>query len=297
MSPMFHSTSDMMRDVIRDQRWVFGWALPASLVLHLLIVALLIFGLPVSLSQPQKEQAVTVDLVPPPEPAEKAEVKSSPAAEVPKPEKSQEANGETSSAGDESARHPPAPAIRPVFQFGEEDAGPRMSPDGNSAEDGSPTAQRNPDERDVAEPAQAGSEATNQAPPPEAPAADAQEPPKLREAKTLFSQAATGRPTATTAMAGVPRPVRAGRLCLTELRAQLLNASPPFFPDLLPSEWKNDGTTVDIPDTAFRASGQWYSLGYRCKVDQDATKVVSFALRVGEAIPRSEWKRRGLPSQ
>lgn len=298
MSPMFHSTSVAMRDVLRDQRRVFGWALPVSLVLHLLIVALLIFGLPVSPSQPQKEQAVTVDLVSPPEPSGKAEVEPSPAAEEPKSEPSQEANGEMRSSSEESARQGPLPAIRPVFQFGEKDAGPREAPDGNSAEDGSPTAQRDPDEREAAEqPVQPEGEAANHALPPEAPAPEPPKPPKLREAKRLFSQAASGRPAATTAMAGVPRPVRAGRLCLTELRAQLLNASPPYFPDLLPSEWKNDGTTVDIPNTAFRASGQWYNLGYRCRVDKDATKVVSFAFRVGEPVPRSEWERRGLPSQ
>ena len=98
-------------------------------------------------------------------------------------------------------------------------------------------------------------------------------------------------------VANIPRPVRAGQLCLTELRAQLLNGSPPYFPDLLPSEFRNDGKTVDIPKTAFRAGGQWYDLGYRCAVDADALRVVSFAFRVGEAIPRSEWKRRGLPAQ
>ena len=298
MSPMFHSTSVIMRDVIRNQRRVFGWALPASLVLHLVIVALLIFGLPVSLPHPQEEQAVTVDLVPPPERSKNAENEHPPAAEEPEPERSQDADRDMPSAGDQSARQEPSPAIRPVFQFGEEDAGPRESPDGSSSEDGSPAAPGDPDERETAEqPTQAEGEATDQAPPQEPPAADAQPPLELREAKTLFSQASTGRPAATTAMAGVPRPVRAGRLCLTELRAQLLNGSPPFFPDLLPSEWKNDGTTVDIPATAFRASGQWYNLGYRCSVDEDATKVVSFAFRVGEAIPRSEWKRRGLPSQ
>lgn len=293
MLPMFHSTSGTMRD-IRDQRWGYGWALPASLGLHLLIVALLVFGLPTSPLQPQTEQTVTVDLVPPPEPAQNAEVEPSPAAQALESEKSLEDNGEMPSP------QRPSPAIRPVVQFGEKDAGPRESRDGNSAEDGSasPTAQRDPEERELeGQPAPAGGEATSAAPSSEAPPADPQKSQQLREAKTLFSQASTGGATATSATAGIPRPVRAGRLCLTELRAQLLNASPPFFPDLLPSEWQNDGATIDIPDSAFRASGQWYNLGYRCKVDQDATKVVSFAFRVGEPVPRSEWKRRGLPTQ
>ena len=120
---------------------------------------------------------------------------------------------------------------------------------------------------------------------------------KLQEAKTLFSQTATGDLTATTAMRDMPRGVRAGRLCLTELREQLLNALPPYFPDLLPSDRLKDGTVIEIPSAAFRANGQWYDLSYRCEVDTDATKVVSFAYRVGDPVPRSEWERRGLPSQ
>jgi hypothetical protein len=46
---------------------------------------------------------------------------------------------------------------------------------------------------------------------------------------------------------------------------------------------------------AFRADGRWYDLSYRCEIDADAMKVVSFAFDVGEPIPRSEWRKRGLP--
>lgn len=61
----FHTPATMRND-IRDQRRVFGWALPTSIALHLLIVAFLLFGLPATLSQPGKEQAIAVDIVPPP---------------------------------------------------------------------------------------------------------------------------------------------------------------------------------------------------------------------------------------
>lgn len=282
--------------------------MPGSLVLHLLIAALLIFGLPVSLSGPQEEQAIRVDLVPPT--PEKTEVEASPPAEVAKSEKSQEADVEMPSpASNDSARHGAPPVLRPVFQFGEKDGGSRESPDGNSSEDGSasPTAPGNRDKQDLAEPP-AGAEdgAAGQTPqaaaaptpaPKPADTATAQRPLKLQEAKTLFSATAAGNPIATTAIANVPRGVRAGRLCVTELREQLLRASPRFLPDLLPSEGLNDGTILEIPDTAFRANGQWYNLSYRCEVDKDAMKVVSFAFRVGNPVPRSEWQRRGLPSQ
>lgn len=284
--------------------------MPASVVTHLLIAVLLIFGLPVSLSPSQEEQAIAVELVPPPKPPEKAKVEPPPPAKAAKPEKPQEAKAETSSpTGNDTAGQRPIPALRPVFQFGEKDAGPREALDGNSAEDGSasPLARLEPDKKDLAEPPPAKAlDAINPAPQPETPkkptpkpaeAAKVQSAVKLQEAKKLFSQTATASPAATTAMRNVPRDVRAGRLCVTELREQLLNASPPYFPDLLPSERLKDGTVIEIPREAFRANGQWFNLSYRCEVDAQAMKVVSFAFNVGDPVPRSEWKRRGLPSQ
>ena len=337
MPPRFPATSVAMENDGRNQRAVFGWALPASFVVHLLIAALLIFGLPVSLASPEKEQAVAVQLVPPPKPVEtaaaepppppplppepKAEKPPEPKSEKPPPpepkaEQPPEPEPEAPSAAqNQAARRPPA-AIKPVVEFGEKDEGPRQSTGRDSAEEGVAAPTPDADKQELAEEvAAAKAEAPSPmaeptlpepappaaaAPPEPAPkpaAAPTQKSAKLQEAKKLLSPAATGGLKATTAMANIPRPVRAGQLCLTELRAQLLNGSPPYFPDLLPSEFRNDGKTVDIPKTAFRAGGQWYDLGYRCAVDADALRVVSFAFRVGEAIPRSEWKRRGLPAQ
>ena len=85
--------------------------MPASLVLHLLIAALLIFGLPESLPQPQEDQTISVELVPPPEPSRNGKVEA-------------------------------FPVLKPVFQFGEKDAGPQLSPDGNSANNGSASPRR-----------------------------------------------------------------------------------------------------------------------------------------------------------
>src|SRR5262249_31376707 len=113
--------------------------------------------------------------------------------------------------------------------------------------------------------------ATDQAPQAEAPAAAVKKPPdpdkvekqkppdpaqvkkpvKLQEAKRLFSSAATGDPIATIAMANIPRGVRVGRLCGTELREQLLNATPPYLPDFLPIYQPGAGTTIEIRSAAF----------------------------------------------
>ncbi|MES0039421.1 DUF930 domain-containing protein [Mesorhizobium sp. M0046] len=294
----FH-TPFTMKDDIRDQRRVFGWALPASVALHLLAAALLLFGLPATLSQPGKEQAIAVDIVPPPKPPEKTKPPSP--AEPPKPEKPPEAKVETPASREVAAQ-------RPVFQFGDKDAGPRKSLDGNSAEDGSqpPAAPQDPDKQELAQPTavtaegkdQAAQPATAQPPKPNSTGvAKAQRPLKLQEAKRLFSKTATGDPVATTAMRNVPRAVRIGQLCNTELAQQLVHASPPYFPDSLLEYRLKAGTVMNVASAPFPANGQWYDLSFRCEVDPDVTKVISFAFRVGNPVPRSELKRRGLPAE
>jgi hypothetical protein len=298
-----------MKDDKEDERRVSRWALPGSLAAHLLVALLVIFGLPLQLFEPEEEQAVKVDLVPPPKPPEKK-----PEAEPPPPpEKPDEKKADKPPPkGSEAARAAATqPVLRPVFQFGEKDAGPRQSPDGNSPQEGSasPEAERKPDKKYVARPREltADKPKGQAAPPPGAPetpspkptqAPRKQEAAKPEEAKRLFSQKATGDMNATIAMGDIPRGVRAGRLCVTELREQLRNSLPPYYPDLLPSYRLDEGTTViDAPRAAFRVAGEWYDLSYRCEVDANATKVVAFAYRVGAPLPPSEWERRKLPAR
>ena len=288
-----------------DQRGVFRGALPASLAAHLLIAALLIFGLPLSLLQPEEEQPIKVELVPPPEAPKKAKAKPPPPPppqEKPKPE---EKKAETPPP---ASKPPPPVALAPVDQFGEKDAGPRKA-EGDSATEGSasPEAESEPDKP---EPEQPPTETAAAATPPTstqgAPVAPAGKPAdakpkkaaKPEEGKKLASREATGDVLATTAMGDLPRGVRGGRLCVTELRDQMRNSLPPYFPDLLPSYRLEEGTViVDVPKAAFRVSGVWYDLSYRCQVDKNATKVVGFDFRVGNRLSPDEQERRGLPLQ
>ena len=111
--------------------------------------------------------------------------------------------------------------------------------------------------------------------------------------RRLHSQGATGDALATTSMAGVPRDQRAAKLCASALQQQLLDAS--YFPDLVPLVPLKVGNVLDVPEAAFRTRTTWYDLSFRCEVDTDATRVLSFAFRVGTAIPPDEWARLGLP--
>ena len=95
-------------------------------------------------------------------------------------------------------------------------------------------------------------------------------------------------------MAGVPRDQRIAKLCASALQQKLVAAS--YFPDLVPLIPLEMGNVLDIPDAAFRMRTTWYNLSFRCEVDPDATRVLSFAFDVGNAIPPEEWGRLGLPT-
>lgn len=271
---------------------------------------------PAEEEQPQEEQAAQPE-EPPPPPPEPEQQQAESVEEPPPPARV------------------PLPRLRPVVQFGERDQGPREALDGSAAEETAEAEAETPEEPEAepetqqAEPeepvpdepsqtdlalltaeggqADAGlaapgedvpdpseSEATDD-PESDATEESADDPP-LDQAERLFSTQVSEDPIAMTAMGNLPRGVRADQLCLTELRAQLLNSTPRYRPDLLPSHRLGEGTIYEIRRAAFRADGEWHELSFRCEVDQDATRVISFAFNVGATIPRSDWARRGFPS-
>ncbi|MBX3580470.1 MAG: DUF930 domain-containing protein [Rhizobiaceae bacterium] len=355
-------------DATKNSRFMAGWGLPASVVVHLFALILVIFGLPVDLLQTEEQQAIDVSLVPPPAQEQKAQAEPPPPppppAEPPEKPKQTEAQSAPPQGTETPQQTPSDPIINPVFQFGEEDSGPRESLDGNAAEEGSETAEpteqpaetentaqeeqetateqraddapetveqasseaaqseadRESEEKSaeaqsilsasrsndqaslVEEPAKPAEKPSEKPEPPEKPKpkAEKQAPgkaTKLQKATTLYSRAVTRNPAAMTAMRNMPRDIRAGRLCVTELREQLLNAWPPYAPDLLPTERLKSGTVLDGSGAAFRQAGEWYELNFRCEVDKDAMRVVSFAFSVGDRLSQSERMRRGLPLQ
>ncbi len=125
--------------------------------------------------------------------------------------------------------------------------------------------------------------------------AKAEKPSELKEAKRLFSQNATDDPVAKTAMGNLPRGMRAAQLCSTELREQLVHGSPAYNPVMVPNYALPRGTVLDVRRGAFRTREGWYDVQFRCEVDEGVTKIVSFAIDVGNPIPPSQWRSRGFP--
>ena len=324
-----------MKDEARERRRNLLWGVPASLILHALIAAFLIYGLPTRPQQPQQDEPVNVALVPPPDqPKPKPQTKEPEKPPEPTVEKPSEQKVEKPPATEKQPQKPPPiEALKPVFQFGDKDTGPRKSLDGASAQDNSPSPAKVDDSKPpvVPKPAEDKSVALAEAhdadeqtaaePTPPAAAADVGEielptsaeaptpkpvnapksgPSKasksasrnfssLPGARRLFSQGATSDALATTAMDGVPRGQRAAILCANALQQQLLDAS--YFPKWVPSVQLKAGNIVDGSDVAFSTTTTWYHLSFRCEVDADATRVLSFGFRVGAEIPRNEWPR------
>jgi hypothetical protein len=231
-----------------------------------------------------------------------------------------------------------------VVQFGEKDAGPRVSENGDAAEEAArPPEQAEPDVAESEQPkpsedkraliaeAPPGSPLPDDVKPPEIdmgaanprqnaqsngaapdatrmeivtspPATSAVKPdpsapsstkaPALKEVKTLFSRSATNERIATVTMDGLSRGERAGELCGTELKQQLRAAS--YNPEILPKQ-RFQGTLLQTPYVGFRSNGQWYDVSFNCLIDENATKVLSFALDIGPPVPRNEWRKRGFP--
>lgn len=154
MPPLFRSTSLGMKDdetPRRGREWL--WGLPASVILHALVFSFLVYGLTKSPDQPKDDQAVDVSLVPAPEPPKpkpapeptkkEQEEPQKTAEKPPPPEKAPESPPQK-----QPSNPPPAEAAKPVFQFGDKDAGPRKSPEGSSAQDSA----KSPDKADDSTP-------------------------------------------------------------------------------------------------------------------------------------------------
>lgn len=315
-----------MIDDSGNRRWNLGGGLSASVIVHVAVVALLVFGLPpLSLPEAPQEEAIAVELVPPPEPvaeepeeaqaqpppeppAEEPAPPPPPPAETPPPEEPppsveeepQQAQTETPSS--QAEQPSPQRVLDPVVQYGETDSGPRESPEGDSAQEAASAeteAEAEPEAQPPALPevlaAQgAGSLSLHLADPAatEAPTEDE----RPDETDMLFSRESTSEVVATRAVGNLTRDVRGRELCASQLSAQLRRGSPPYFASQVPSLRLPEGSTViDMRREAFQANGQWYNVSFRCEVDADATRVVSFAYRVGAPVPRDQWAARGFP--
>jgi hypothetical protein len=112
-------------------------------------------------------------------------------------------------------------------------------------------------------------------------------------ARELYSRNILDDPQARSAMRGMSEGQRLNLLCMTELRAQITAVSA-FPPELLPSFRPPPGNVLQPRTAAFRSLGRWFDVSFRCETDSGVTRVETFAFRIGNEIPQSQWLERGL---
>lgn len=317
-----------MSDETETPKRRMWWGLPASALLHVAIAVLLLLKLPEFPHQPPKEEAVKVDIVPeqeapkPPETPEPPAPKAAEKPPEPPPKPQEEAKVE------QAPQNVPVPVLRPVFEFGQKDQGPdkqdgsashgdkdaaddlaEKTPDAPKADQPDAASEETPketakddlpgvpdilkaiDQQEAANAAAAGKPVEKKAATPKP--SDALQ---MQEARRIFSDTALGGQAAVLAMGDMPRDVRISQLCATELREQLRHATPRYSPEMLPAFRLRYGNVLDVPKAAFRTRGNWFDISFRCEVDEPGTRVLSFAFKVGDAIPQSQWRARGFPS-
>ncbi|RWN33047.1 MAG: DUF930 domain-containing protein [Mesorhizobium sp.] len=110
--------------------------------------------------------------------------------------------------------------------------------------------------------------------------------------RKLYSQGATGNAFATSSMENVPRGQRVATLCGNVLSRELQSAD--YTVKWVPTITLDKGNVLNPPQAAFSTRNTWYNLNFRCEVDPDATRVLSFNFRVGSLVPPGEWASRGF---
>lgn len=102
------------------------------------------------------------------------------------------------------------------------------------------------------------------------------------------------------AMATLAGEERIAQLCDLEAMEQIHAWQPGYQPDRLVDYARADTrlreTVFTASGGAFRSHRTWYEVSFHCELDASFAKVVSFAFKVGEPIPREEWSSLSLPA-
>ena len=130
------------------------------------------------------------------------------------------------------------------------------------------------------------------------------EPEGMVKANRMMATDALAHPLSRQARDMLPRLApdeRVEQLCGLEAMSQIHAWKTDFEPDRVTAYAKGAtklaGLTLLAESAAFRSKRRWYDLTFRCELSPDHAAVVAFAFRVGNAVPKGQWARLGLPEQ
>nr|WP_121651044.1 DUF930 domain-containing protein [Agrobacterium fabrum] len=305
-----------------------GWAVPVSVLLHLVVVALFFFELPERIAEPQEPESVNVELVPPPE--EKKAEEPTPPATAAKEEKPQPPPPPPPAPPKEDVKPTPQPqatlpaiAMRPEEMQADKQDKPGKAEDAEKSEASEEPASQ-PEKAADAKPAppaansdlqasaQQGEiavspvkEETQPEQPPVPQAKPAEEKPaevaekkaaKLPAAKSLLSSALLTPAQRRQMFGDLPPRRRIVQLCSTEALAQIQGAG--FAArGMIPysdTGGRISGNSIDASGGAFNTGNGWHDVSFQCEVDLENYTVTEFRFKIGNEVSPEDAKKRGF---
>ncbi len=300
------------------------WAVPISVLLHLAVVAAVLFELPERIAAPPEPDSISVDLVPPPEEKKEEEGKP-PAARQAEQEKPPSPAPPVEEAK-VSAPMPstlPAIAVRPEETRADREDRPGKAQEGEktqAAEDETapqpkktieekPAPAANSDLKASAEQGEiAVSPVVDDSKPEQAPVPQpkpAEEKPeeqaeenkaKLPKAKSLLSSSMLSATQRRQMFGDLPPRRRIVQLCSTEALAQIQGAGFAARGVIPYSDTggRISGNAIDASGGAFNTGDTWRDVSFQCEVDLENYAVTEFRFKIGNALRPEEAKRRGF---
>ena len=82
--------------------------------------------------------------------------------------------------------------------------------------------------------------------------------------------------------------------CDIEAMSRIASEQDGFKPDKVIaytfSDPEEKGDWIKAPGAAFRSTGDWYHLKYKCETSGHGLAVETFQYKIGSKVPRSEWE-------
>ncbi|WP_082434174.1 DUF930 domain-containing protein [Devosia sp. A16] len=291
------------------------WGTMASAMLHVGLLAFLLWQPRPDSAEAKPPAAIDVELVRPPEaisaskppaedPAEEAAAATLPPAKTPpaEPPPAEQAADPTPSAAETS---PPETAVPRTEDKASATAASEPVRGSQTSAKGAPIPLSRPKVRGLTAPASVpdgavaavtadtGEMADGTAPP--APSAEPDvatlELGALRSAKRFYLEAMLSVPSMARARAmleTLPPERRLAQTCNIEALAQIGNAGEGFAPDVVMAEAyarsKMTGTQLTASGAIFRSGERWYGLAFDCTLSDDLTSVTAFSYRLGADV-------------
>ena len=272
-----------------------GWGIPASIVLHLALLLLLLYPLP-ELSPPVQDQSVNVQLIPP-KPSERASDSNSNIATKRSPQAFESASAEKKSLSQAENSQPiinrsePQQTVSDNHKSMSKEENETLQKSDNNAQ--SVTELNTAGERRPAATKTVASESQNAIVPADKPA---EVEPKFTSARQIYLKDTLSDPRVKQAIGKLPQRDRIVQICGIEALEQVRHQRPGTFPDMLaPSAGVVSETRFTVRDGAFRSRAKWYSIDFQCHVDSKAMNITDFSYSIGKVIPEAQWISRQLP--